>query len=50
MEKMFKLSRQERNNLLKCFKNLFGKESVDYFVVKKMDDTQLCEYWSLNFD
>lgn len=47
---MFKLSEEARKNLLNCFENLFGKNSLDFKVVVYMSDLQLCEYWSQKFD
>lgn len=46
----FKLTKLERKNLLICFENLFGKNSLDFKVVIFMSDSQLCEYWSQKFD
>ncbi len=46
----FKLKPNERETLLNCFEKLYGKSSVDYQVVRSMDDTQLCKYWSKLFD
>lgn len=47
---MFNLTPEARENLLLCFENLFGKNSLNYEVVNMMSDSQLCQYWSLNFD
>ncbi len=50
MEKVFVLSQDARKNILKCFSDLWGKNSLDYELVKLMSDYQLCQYWSHWFD
>ena len=46
----FELTVSERKNLLECFAKLFGENSSDFLVTIFMNDEQLCEYWSKNFD
>ena len=50
METQFTLTQQARENILNCFVKLWGKNSIDFEMVKLMTDSQLCLYWSRWFD
>jgi hypothetical protein len=43
-------TQQARENILNCFVKLWGKNSIDFEMVKLMTDSQLCLYWSRWFD